>query len=294
MAPDEGETVRHRLLVYALMLALAACARGTQQFSLPPNAAVASPGAHVPPELKPLAGAWTGTWLTPGWGPGYDALLVVEQLDAREATVLYAWGNHPAFNDSGWYRQKALVEAGPRLEWVRGTTKFAFDLSKDRGALSGSVQDAGEDAAFVTLARVPLQPPPPGAPGPRLALPRLPGLPVIPAAREVPPDLAGVLGTWEGTWDSGVVSRLAIREINSAAAMVLYAWSDDPQGGFKADYTRQVALVYGPERALTWGTSPRFTFRLSGDGKTLRGEWEKEGRVSAVLMRKISPVIASE
>jgi hypothetical protein len=91
-----------------------------------------------------------------------------------------------------------------------------------------------------------------------------------------------------------VVSRLAIWEINSAAAMVLYAWSDDPQGGFKADYTRQVALVYGPDRALTWGASPRFTFRLNGDGKTLRGEWEKEGRVSAVLMRKVSQVVASD
>jgi hypothetical protein len=187
-----------------------------------------------------------------------------------------------------------VVGPGPRLAWTRGTVRFAFDLKADRQALSGSVQDASEEAAFVTLAHIPFEPPPAGQPGPRLPLPRLPGLPVTPAGRDLPRGLGALLGTWEGAWDSGVVSRLAIWEINSAAAMVLYAWSDDPQGGFKADYTKQVALVYGPERALSWGTSPRFTFRLSGDGNTLRGEWEKEGRVSAVVMRKVSQVVASD
>ncbi len=276
-----------------LALALTACSPRLHYFALPHNASVAAPGAEVPRELQPLIGAWTGTWITPGWGPGYDALLLIEHLEAGEATVLYAWGNHPAFDERGWYRQRAHLGRGPGLGWTRGDVAFTFELSPDRQSLAGAVRDGSGEDAFVTLKRVPFTPPA-AAPPPSRRLPRLPAVPVVPAPAGLPAALAGLLGTWEGIWDSGVVGRLAISEINSAAAMVIYAWSDDPQGGFAADYTREVALVYAPERKLTWGAAPRFTFSLSPDGRLLRGEWEREGRVSAVLMRKISPVVAAE
>jgi hypothetical protein len=277
------------LVVLAVWLAGCSSSSGMQSFALPQNVAVVAPGAGVPAEVAGLSGAWSGVWLTPGWGPGYEGLLVVEHLDRDEATVLYAWGNHTFFSDNGWYRQKARV-TGSRLEWTRGKSRFSFALDEGGKTLSGEVKDGSPESAFVAMERVPLEPPsqPPTAAARPAAPPRLPVLPVlniIPPAPDLPAPVGRFLGVWEGTWDSGVAGRLVVWGINRATAMVVYAWSDDPAGGFKADYMKRVAVVYEDARKITWGAQPRFTFRLGTD-QTLHGEWEKDGYVSAVTMSR--------
>jgi hypothetical protein len=279
------------LALSLLSLELAACSStsGVKSFALPPNLAVVPPGPGVPAEVASLSGAWRGIWLTPGWGPGYEGLLVVEQLDRDEATVLYAWGNHAWYKDDGWYRQKARVN-GPRLEWMRGKSRFSFDLDSGGETLTGEVRDGSPESPFVVMKRVPVehapQPLPAAPPAPAPKLPVLPVLNIIPPAPDLPAPVSGFLGVWEGTWDSGVAGRLVVWGINRATAMVVYAWSDDPAGGFKADYMKRVAVVYEDTRKITWGAQPRFTFRLGSD-HTLHGEWEKDGYVSAVTMTKV-------
>jgi hypothetical protein len=288
---DVVVTRRMARLTITLVLSLwfAGCgSSGMKSFSLPPNLAVVPPGPGVPVEVAALSGAWSGIWLTPGWGPGYEGLLVVEHIDRDEATVLYAWGNHTWFKDDGWYRQKARV-TGSRLEWTRGKSRFSFDLDKDGKTLSGEVRDDSPEYSFVVMKRVPVEPSQqPAAPPARPLAPTLPVLPVlniIPPAPDLPAPVGRFLGVWEGTWDSGVAGRLVVWGINRATAMVVYAWSDDPAGGFKADYMKRVAVVYEDAAKITWGGQPRFTFRLGTD-QTLHGEWERDGYVSAVTMSR--------
>ncbi len=282
--------MNRRMAVLVAGILLAACSHGMDSFSLPPNVSVAVPDPRTPHDEAALAGAWEGTWLTPGWGPGYEGLLVVEHLDGDQATVLYAWGHHQSSTDSGWYRQRARLLPGGKLEWTRGKATFSFSLDADRRSLAGVFRDDSPEPSYVTMEKVPFQAPKRVEnPTPKrpLTLPAVPTLNIIPASKGLPPAFSRFLGTWEGTWDSGVKSRLVVWGINRATAMVVYAWSDDPAGGFKADMMKRVALVDPNGEKITWGVEPEFTFRLTKNGTSLEGEWEKAGAVSSVLMTKV-------
>jgi hypothetical protein len=227
--------------------------------------------------------------MTPGWGPGYASLLVVEHIGPSEATVLYAWGHNPWLPDSGWYRQRARVLPNRTLEWTRGEAVFTFQLSKDRKKLHGGYKDDTPETAHVTMTRARFEAPREAQArerSPALEVAAIPALNIIPATG-LPATFGRFLGVWEGTWDSGVNSQLVVWAINRASAMVVYAWSDDPGGSFKADFMKRVALVYEEDREIRWGSQPGFTFRLGRDEQTLVGEWENDGRMSTVIMRRV-------
>jgi hypothetical protein len=279
-----------RLLgLLGVVLLLTACTPGMQRFTLPENVAPPAPAAQQgPPALAALAGPWTGTWFTPDWGLGYDALLLVESIDADQATVLYAWTN-PGRGGDGWYRQKARLLPGPGLEWTRGTWTFRLHLDPDGARLAGTTERATPpDKAFITMERTPFAAPPPKQPPASAALPRLPAEARIWAPAELPRAAARWVGIWEGTWDSGIPCRLVVQGIADGKAKIVYEWRADPQAG-TVDGLRRLADVNVPAGILTWGQAPTLTFRVSADGRTLRGEWERDGDVSAATLRKVVP-----
>lgn len=277
--------MKARLHLLWIVVALTACAPGMRAFPLPDTVAPPAPAA---PGLADLAAVWSGTWFTPDWGLGYDALLLVERIDQEHATVLYAWAN-PARGDDGWYRQKARVLPGPGLEWTRGPWTFRLHLTPDRTRLGGTtVQTAPADQAYITMLRVPFRAPQPRTPPVTPTLPPLPAAAAIPVPPALPAASARWLGIWEGTWDSGVASRLVVRSIADGKAQIVYEWSTDPLGQ-KVDGFRRLADVNVPAGTLTWGEAPTLTFRVSADGRTLRGEWERDGQVSLATLRKLAP-----
>ena len=280
--------MRIALNLLVIVFTLTACAPGMRAFPLPDN--VASPAVEAPgaPALAELAGVWRGTWFTPDWGLGYDGLLVVERIDADQATVVYAWTN-PRLGDDGWYRQKARVIPGPGLEWSRETWTFTLQLDPDRTSLAGAtVQAASREKAFINMTRTPFVAPAPSRPPVSALLPRLPAAAAIPVPPGVPSGQARFLGIWEGTWDSGIASRLVVRGITQGKANIVYEWSTDPQG-VRASGFRRLADVRESDGTLTWGQAPTLTFRVSADGETLQGEWEREGMVSLATLRRVSP-----
>jgi len=256
-------------------------------FQLPDNVALPTqpPGA---PGLAELSGVWHGTWLTPDWGFGYEGLLLVERIGQDQATVVYAWSN-PARGDDGWYRQKAQVIAGPGLEWTRGMWTFTLRLSSDRTRVVGTtVHSRSREQAFITMHRTPFAAPPWRQPVKMAALPRLPAAAAIPVPEGLPVSHARWLGIWEGTWDSGVASRLVVREIKQGKASIVYEWSTDPRG-VRVSGFRRLADVREAEGTLTWGQAPKLTFRWNADGQTLQGEWERDGMVSLATLRRVAP-----
>jgi hypothetical protein len=258
-----------------------------RSFELPYNVARPALETQGASELAELSGVWRGTWFTPDWGMGYDALLLIERMDQEQATVLYAWSN-PSLGPDGWYRQKARVIAGTGLEWTRGTWTFTLRLDADRTSLVGTTVDAtSREKAFIAMGRTPFAAPSNGKPSRAAALPHLPAAAAISVPSELPLTHARWLGIWEGTWDSGIASRLVVRGINQGQANIVYEWSTDPKGARVSGF-RRLAEVRDSDGILTWGQTPKLTFRVSADGQTLYGEWEREGTISSATLRKVS------
>lgn len=280
--------MRVALNLLVIGITLTACTPGMRSFQLPSNVASPAQASQGEPGLVKLSGVWSGTWFTPDWGLGYDALLLVERIDHERATVLYAWSN-PALGDDGWYRQKARVIPGPGLEWTRGTWKFTLRLGPDRTSLGGTtVQADPPDKAFITMRRTSFAVSPPNRPPVTAALPRLPAAAAIPVPPGVPASQARLLGIWEGSWDSGMASRLVVRGITQGKANIVYEWSTDPKG-MRVSGFRRLVDVSEPAGTITWGQAPKLTFHVSADGQTLQGEWEKDGMVSVATLKRVSP-----
>ena len=278
--------MRVALCFLLIVITLGACSPGMRSFQLPYNVAISAQKSPLEPALAELSGVWSGTWLTPGLGPGYNSLLIVERIDHEQATILYAWSN-PLIWDEGWYRQKARVLPGPGLEWTRGAWKFTFHLTKDRSSLAGTTVEANPtDNAFITMKRVPFEAPSQSRSSAFASLPRLPAAAAISLPPGLPSDQGRLLGIWEGTWDSGIASRLVVRGIAQGKANIVYEWSDDPKG-IRVSGFRRLAEVIDQEGTITWGQAPKLTFRLSADGQTLQGEWERQGMVSLATLRKV-------
>ena len=280
--------MRIALSLVLMVMTLTACAPGMRSFDLPYNVAISPQDSQLEPGLAKLPGAWSGTWFTPGWGLGYNGLLVVERIDREQATVLYAWSNSSMW-DEGWYRQKAQVIPGFGIEWTRDAWKFTFQLDKDGNILSGTTEQADRnEKAFITMKRTPFKAPIENPPPTSASLPRLPAAAAIRVPPGFPSDQARLLGIWEGTWDTGIASRLVVRGIVQGKANVVYEWSDDP-AGIRVSGFRRLADVREQEGTITWGEAPKLTFHLSANGQTLHGEWEQEGMVSLATLKKITP-----
>jgi len=125
--------------------------------------------------------------------------------------------------------------------------------------------------------------------GSTVNLPWPENLNITPPSPGLAPELAAFSGIWEGNWDGGLASRLAVEQIDTESARVVYAWDDSPPY-FKGGWTRIRAKVSGGK--IEWGTppNPQFSFRMSGDRTTMHGERvRKDDVMHTVVMRKVTP-----
>jgi hypothetical protein len=112
---------------------------------------------------------------------------------------------------------------------------------------------------------------------------------IKPPAEGLDPVLAASSGIWEGRWDFGLASRLAVEEISAENAVVVYAWSDHPQGWFRRGWLRIRARVLAGGR-ITWGAAPKFTFTMRSDRNSIAGVSEgTDGSISRIVMYRRNP-----
>ncbi len=115
---------------------------------IPPDVTVKTPEANLPPEIKSLSGKWAGTWL--GTSIAFhtdmtrlDAVLIVMEIkDKENVTVVYAWGDCPAWNTRKGFRKFdtkiTITSEGPVLEFGTSTGRnFKFRFDKATQTLSG-------------------------------------------------------------------------------------------------------------------------------------------------------------
>jgi putative ABC transport system substrate-binding protein len=104
----------------------------------PPEVTITPPAADLPPELAAYAGTWEGAW-----GNVLQSRLIVEQIDAEAARVVYAWADHPQGQFKGrWTRVIAQVLPGGKLQWG-DKRKFTFEMAQDHMSIEGRLEEAG-------------------------------------------------------------------------------------------------------------------------------------------------------
>lgn len=127
-------------------------------------------------------------------------------------------------------------------------------------------------------------------------LPKTPNLKFVAPSPGLAPKVAAFIGTWEGVWDGVLPSRLVIYQITDATVLGIYAWGDQPQGGFRRGYTR-INASFSPDGKIEWKTKKgwldvTFMFVMSDDLKTIKGT-RKEGEGIAIwsqtTMAKVEP-----
>jgi hypothetical protein len=111
----------------------------------PPELRMTPPAADLPAELTAFFGTWEGTW--DGVLP---SRLVVEEIDATSARVVYAWADDPQERfKGGWSRMRAKVLPEGTLKWG-ADVKFTFKMAKDRRSIQGEREQA-EHVSLVTM-----------------------------------------------------------------------------------------------------------------------------------------------
>lgn len=149
-----------------LVAAQEAAAGCTTSVPLPDPVTITQPGEDVALELAAWSGAWEGHW-----GDIRASRVIVEQVDAEQATILYtvaAIGNAP----EGWIRRTIEVQSPGSLEWTWGDGKFSFVMADDRASIKGAFDFQGRQTpvtmircSMVTEAPAAAQPVPASLPG---------------------------------------------------------------------------------------------------------------------------------
>lgn len=83
--------------------------RPTQSIPLPQDMEIVPPNPNLPPKIKAFSGKWFGVW-----DGILQHVLVVEQINPPNTTVIYAYGNAPTWNinNPNFYRVDGKIEPG--------------------------------------------------------------------------------------------------------------------------------------------------------------------------------------
>ena len=118
---------------------------------LPDDIKIAAPAADVPKDIAAFSGAWEGKWPI----TGSEAALVVEEINSKEAKVIYCQGELSGFYTSParYERFNAIVtpenlqiEFGP-IEKIRYTFSMENSLNQVKGIVK---KPAGTDKINMT------------------------------------------------------------------------------------------------------------------------------------------------
>jgi len=130
-----------RLLALGLVLLVAGyAAADSVSTPLPPDLTVQAPASSVPKEIAGFSGKWVGNW-----DGTLDGTLVVEQIQDREAIMIYSWGTAAAWgiNRPGFQRVRGTFGNDNVLRATLGNgAKVSYTLNPS-GTLNGQYELRG-------------------------------------------------------------------------------------------------------------------------------------------------------
>jgi len=127
-----------RLMSLVLVLAIAGCAA---VMPLPRDVNVQAPAAGVPNEIAAFSGKWTGSW----GGGVLDSTLVVEQIQGRDAIIIYSWSTAPRWgiHQPGFHRVRGTFASGNVLRaTLPNGANISYTMNPD-GTVNGQYEIRG-------------------------------------------------------------------------------------------------------------------------------------------------------
>jgi hypothetical protein len=121
---------------------------------LPNDVKIIPPSPDLPKEIAAFSGKWVGEW-----NIGLSSILIIEEINEKEAKVIYSVGDYPRMGIQANYKRytaKVLSRAKPRIEFTTELSALIFEM-KDQNNLEGvSTHQRGErNLKFViTMKRV--------------------------------------------------------------------------------------------------------------------------------------------
>jgi hypothetical protein len=119
------------------------------------------------------------------------------------------------------------------------------------------------------------------------SVPLPPDVQVVAPAKEIPPEIAGFSGKWEGKWDDRLEHILVVERINPPTAGVIYAYGEAPSWGVKVgSFLRPDARVEPCTLTLTLPRPATVTYRMEKDG-TLDATYESAHGISSATLKRV-------
>jgi hypothetical protein len=103
------------------------------QVPLPDDINIVIPRADLRRDVAAFSGKWSGVW-----GGQLPSILIVEEIDAERAKVIYAWGDAPNWRiEKGFSRFSATVASGDmrQLQFAGDSVAFTVQLNSDLSSL---------------------------------------------------------------------------------------------------------------------------------------------------------------
>jgi len=131
-----------RIMLLGLALAFVNCATPTSDPALRSIEELAPafdiirilpPDEDISPELRAFSGSWAGRW--DGILPSQ---LIVEEISADSAKIIYTWGDHPSgYFKKGRIRRTAKAFPFGKIE-LAGETSLIFEIDIEEDVLYGT------------------------------------------------------------------------------------------------------------------------------------------------------------
>lgn len=117
------------------MLALTVLQSQAAEPPLPNDINIIPPSSDLPKEIGAFSGKWVGEW-----NNGISSILIIEEINEKEAKVIYSVGDHPRWNIKAHYKRytaKVSSTAKARIEFISAEgAAYIFEM-KDPNNLEG-------------------------------------------------------------------------------------------------------------------------------------------------------------
>lgn len=120
----------------------------SRQVPLPRKITIVPPSADLPKEIAAFSGRWEGLWEVNNL-PG---VLIVEEINLKEAKVISGWGKGVYF-PPGHDRIKAKV-VGKEIQFTAKNCQFSFKLNEDLNSIHGERSCPGGISSPVTMKKI--------------------------------------------------------------------------------------------------------------------------------------------
>ena len=128
----------------------------TVEVPLPEDLKIVAPAEDIPKEIAAFSGVWEGEW--PAIGP--EAVLVVEEINSKEARIIWAKGKLSGFYESPASYERATARVIPEKRQIKfalgARDKFTFSIESNLEYIIGT-EDLPEGSCRIEMKKVKLE-----------------------------------------------------------------------------------------------------------------------------------------